>query len=180
MKKNCLVCGKECIRKPTESNYSWNRRKYCSYDCVYLSKERNEQIKLKHMGRKISNTTKLKMSKLAKCRTPKYGKEAPNWKGGIAFLPYCKKFNTALKESIRNRDSRECQLCGILEKDNKRKLSIHHIHYDKENCYPDLIALCWKCNSKVNGNRNYFERTFMNKLNDRSLLFWVRLYDSNL
>lgn len=102
----------------------------------------------------------------------KMGELNPIWNGGTSFLPYCRKFNNTLKERVRDRDNRTCQLCN--EKENGTKLSVHHIHYDKENCYPDLIAVCRKCNTKVNSNREYYERIFMNKLNERGLLFWTR------
>lgn len=100
----------------------------------------------------------------------RHGEVHPAWKGGIAFLPYCPKFNRILKEKVRDRDNRTCQLCS--EKENGTKLSIHHIHYDKENCHPDLISLCRKCNTKVNFNREKYEEFFMNKLNENGLLFW--------
>jgi len=99
-----------------------------------------------------------------------------NWQGGISFLPYCEKFNRKLKEAIKERDNHTCQLCGI--KQNKR-LQVHHIHYKKEDCEPDLIALCVRCNPKVNFNKNYYENLFMNKLNDRELLFWTKRYITN-
>ena len=88
----------------------------------------------------------------------------PNWKGGISFEPYCCKFNRILKEKIRNRDNRICQLCGKNELINGRKLTCHHIHYDKPNCDPDLISLCNSCNFKVNYNRDYWEQYFISKL----------------
>ena len=96
----------------------------------------------------------------------------PMWEGGISFLPYCSKFNDDLKESIRERDNRTCQYCGY--KENGEKLSVHHIHYDKENCNPDLISLCRVCNSKANTTREQYEMLFMNKLNERELLFWAK------
>lgn len=109
--------------------------------------------------------------KVSKSLTGKYrGEKSPHWKGGISYLPYCSKFNNELKEKVRERDNRTCQLCNT--KENGRKLAVHHIHYDKENCHPDLIALCFRCNSKANHNRLYFEQLFMNKLNDRELLLW--------
>lgn len=91
-----------------------------------------------------------------------------NWQGGISFLPYCQRFNKILKTAIKDRDNHTCQLCGT-----NKKLMVHHIHYDKENCYPDLITLCNSDNSKVNFNRKHYEHLFMNKLNDRGLLFWT-------
>lgn len=98
------------------------------------------------------------------------GKHHPSWKGGISFEPYCQKFNNELKERVRDRDNRTCQNCGI--KENGIKLTCHHIHYDKENCYPDLITVCRSCNSKANTNREYWETHYMNILETRGLLNW--------
>jgi len=57
-----------------------------------------------------------------------------------------------------------------MEDENGQKLSVHHVHYDKENCAPDLISLCWRCNLKANTNRDYYENFFMEKLKERGLL----------
>ncbi len=96
------------------------------------------------------------------------GDTHPNWKGGVSFEPYCPKFNKQLKERIRERDNRTCQLCGI--KENGRKHDVHHVHYDKENCNPDLITVCRDCNVIANYNRDYYEELFMKKLEERGLL----------
>lgn len=98
------------------------------------------------------------------------GKHHPSWRGGTSYEPYCYKFNNELKERIRERDNRTCQNCGTEE--NGRKLTCHHIHYDKENCYPHLITLCHSCNSKANGNRDYWEEYYMDILKTRGLLNW--------
>ncbi len=130
------------------------------------SEKVKEKIRCGNKGKIRSELTKNKI------KNTKKGPDNPSWLGGISFLPYCFKFNSNLKEAIRNRDNETCQLCG--EMDKRRKLSVHHIHYDKENCYPDLISLCKVCNSKVNFNRKYYEDLFMNILNERFLLFWTR------
>lgn len=94
-----------------------------------------------------------------------YGKLNPNWKGGISFEPYSSEFNSICKEKIRKRDHYACQICGItqeahMEKYNK-KLSIHHIDYDKENSAPEnLITLCFRCNSRANRDRKYWQKHF--------------------
>lgn len=85
----------------------------------------------------------------------------PNWQNGISFELYTQEFNNELKEKIRQRDNYTCQLCGKTQKQESktrnRKLSVHHIDYDKENCdKSNLITLCSSCNSKVNRNRDYW------------------------
>ena len=95
-----------------------------------------------------------------------------NWKGGITPQPYCKKFNNKFKEAVRERDDYTCQLCGCEQEDNGRRLSVHHIHYDKENCYPDVIALCNACNVKVNVNREYWEKYFEDLLIEHCHFCW--------
>ena len=111
-------------------------------------------------GKKCSEETKLKISASnqnpsaetrRKMSESHSGELHYNWKGGISHELYCNKFNNALKEKIRNRDNRTCQYCG--SKENGRKHAVHHIHYDKENCHPDLITLCIPCNIKSNYNR---------------------------
>ena len=100
------------------------------------------------------------------------GENANAWKGGLSYEPYCIKFNNKFKESIRRRDDYICQLCGHEQLLGGIKLSVHHIHYDKENCYPDVVALCNSCNSRVNGNRDYWEQYFEDLLIGRGLFYW--------
>lgn len=119
-------------------------------------------------GIKYSDEHKQKLSDAHKGL--QVGDKNPAWNGGTSFLPYCHKFNNQLKERVRNRDNRTCQNCGT--KENGKRLAVHHIHYDKENCYPDLIALCNSCNIKANGNREYWEEYYMNILDSRGLLNW--------
>jgi len=91
------------------------------------------------------------------------GKNNPNWKGGISTEPYCSIFKMPLKERIREKYGRRCFLCGV--KENGRKLSVHHIDYNKKHCTPDnLIPLCVSCNSKVNFNREFWQNYFSSSL----------------
>lgn len=124
-------------------------------------------------GKKHTEEAKKKMKKSAKLRIEKYphtkpkpfkrGKEHYNWRGGISFEPYGLEFNEDLKEVIRNRDRRKCFICEKTELDNKEKLTVHHIDYNKQNNNPDnLISLCRKCHTKTNHNRNYWINYFNN------------------
>ena len=105
-----------------------------------------------------------------------------NWNEGSSFFPYCPKFNESFKESIRNKFDRKCFICGITEKemqeDQRRrgkrifKLSVHHVNYNKD-CLCDgsdceFVPLCSHHHTKTNNNREYWESTIMQKLNDLS------------
>lgn len=90
----------------------------------------------------------------------------PAWAGGTSKLPYGFDFSTELKDIIRERDSFECQGCGILEIELDEKLTIHHINYDKtDNNESNLIALCRKCNAKANYDRDYWKDYYTEILN---------------
>ena len=92
------------------------------------------------------------------------GENAINWKGGHGRDPYCYKFNERLKAKIRTRDDDTCQLCGKPQKEEleerNHRLTVHHVHYKKSDCDPDLITLCHRCNLKVNFNRDLWEMHF--------------------
>lgn len=137
--------------------------------CKGLTKESDARVRKQSNSMKGKHHTEETKHKMANTQK---GQLHWNWQDGISFLPYCPKFNNKLKESIRQRDNHTYQLCNVLQ--NGIKHTVHHIHYDKENCYPDLITLCRSCNSKVNKKelRQYYEQYFMNNLNNRELLFW--------
>ncbi len=144
------------------------------------TKETKERISLSGKGKVITEEQRIKQSITMKGRTTTEetkrrmsrshkgtfsGDKNPSWSGGTSFLPYCHKFNNNLKEKIRERDNRTCQLCGT--KENGRRLTVHHVHYVKSDCEPDLITLCIRCNAKVNFDRDYYEELFVNKLIER-------------
>ena len=93
------------------------------------------------------------------------GENNSNWRGGISFESYSKNWNTQLKELIRDRDGRKCQLCGVPEIECIEKLHIHHIDYNKKNFINEnLISLCRKCHMKTNFKRNYWTDLFSEKI----------------
>ena len=94
----------------------------------------------------------------------KKGKNHPGWNNGISLLPYPFIFK-ALRKEIRKRDNNTCQICGMKQKELKgfhKKLSVHHIDYNKQNCNKkNLISLCPYCHDKTNFNRDYWFAYFM-------------------
>lgn len=132
----------------------WNKGKKGIY-----SKEALERMSESHKGKKHSKEHLTKMSESHKGIHS--GAKHPNWQGGIGREPYGFDFNKTLKEKIRKRDGYCCQNCGKPQKENRRKLAVHHINYNKKDCRPEkLISLCDSCNIKANKNRNNWQNYY--------------------
>lgn len=122
-----------------------------------FSDEHKRKISKTLMGRKLSVEVIRKLS----------GSNSSSWKGGISFEPYSSEFTNQLKEYIRERDNYVCQLCGKKQRQNSnnKKLSVHHIDYNKQNCYPkNLISLCRVCHAEVNSDRKAWTRIFRRRI----------------
>lgn len=107
--------------------------------------------------------------KRKKLSLTKMGNKNPNWNGGTSRLPYPLEFNEGIKEDIALRDNYTCQKCSKIEKEeNGRKLSIHHIDYNKDNCnFFNLIVLCHTCNIRANFNRQSWTEYFTDLINEK-------------
>lgn len=83
------------------------------------------------------------------------GQQHGCWRGGISCKPYCFEWSSKeFKCFIKERDGNKCLNPDCLG--TSKKLSIHHIDYDKENCdLKNLITLCVSCNSRANKNREW-------------------------
>jgi len=138
-----------------------------------MSKEGKERMIASKKGKKLTDKHKMKMSETHK----KIGTVPPHpvgvghyrWLGGKSFEPYSLDWTNKLKEAIRIRDNKKCQICNI--KQGKEKLAVHHIDYNKENCNPEnLVALCRSCHAKTNGNRKLWTIYFKDMFNVRNYL----------
>lgn len=101
-------------------------------------------------------------------KVPK-GEMSPSWRGGLSFEFYPKTFNEKLKEKIRNKYNRICQLCGVKESKLKgyfKRLAIHHINYIKKDCREEnFVPLCHSCNAITrNGDRDYWTKLLSQKI----------------
>lgn len=109
------------------------------------------------LGRKLSEETK---EKIRLSRKKYVGKNHPRWIEDRDTFVRPDDWTDTLRESIRQRDNYICQECGIHQDEligRFKKLDVHHIDYDKQNCNPNnLITLCRSCHSKTNTNRNYW------------------------
>lgn len=54
-----------------------------------------------------------------------------------------------LREAIRKRDNYCCRECGLSQENNGKRLTVHHIDKNKNNCKQEnLITLCKKCHAR--------------------------------
>uniref|UniRef100_A0A6M3IQ66 Homing endonuclease n=1 Tax=viral metagenome TaxID=1070528 RepID=A0A6M3IQ66_9ZZZZ len=135
----------------------WRRKISEAQKGKVISEEAKKKMSIAHKGKKLSEEHKRKISESHK------GEKAYQWLGGKSFEPYGLEFNEDLKEVIRNRDRRKCQICDKTELENKEKLSIHHIDYNKKNNDPkNLISICRKCHRRTNDDREYWIKYFSN------------------
>ena len=141
----CNYCGKEFSHK----EWSSRKGKYCSIECNAKDWEENDEHFMNdEIAEKIADTRR--------------GSDNPNWKGGVT-LPYPSGFRTR-KTKVRERDSYECQVCGMSQKEHQNnfdaKLEVHHIvprrlflrcgeYLEGVNCMENLVTVCKVCHNKV-------------------------------
>lgn len=96
----------------------------------------------------------------AKIGLAKSGENCTFWNGGVTNTGYPNDWTMTLKNSIRQRDDYMCFMCGNHQDELDgvyKKLSVHHIDYNKNNCNPsNLISLCQSCHAKTNYDRSYW------------------------
>jgi 5-methylcytosine-specific restriction endonuclease McrA len=142
---------------------------------VKLSAAHRKAISEGHKGLKypnkkpVSDLTRKRLSEAHKGKPAWWkvkGVQHPAWRGGVSSSGYAREFNSPkLKEFIRNRDKRKCQLCGCPETECLQRLRVHHINYNKQDTrLSNLISLCNICNSRVNHKVFWYMRVFQNKL----------------
>jgi len=131
----CEECGKpfKCIRSA--------HRSFCSQSCG-----------AKHTWQTVPEKLKAAQNAHRPC-----GAKHHAWRGGISFEPYPVTWTRSFKKEIHKRDGHACALCGKTKEPCSRKLSVHHIDYDKENLDPDnLILLCGRCHGVTNTDREFW------------------------
>lgn len=95
------------------------------------------------------------------------GDKNPSWKGGVAYLPYCQKFNQPRRKAVREFFNNFCICCGSHSSEIRKALHVHHIDHDKEqgcNGKPfNLVPLCPICHNRelnrIMDYRGYINRT---------------------
>jgi hypothetical protein len=166
----CEVCGKELSRRNSKRCYLHALEIRInplerSFSKVLLIKEyiKNKlsaiEIGLKY---KCSSTTIYKYLKLhginrrilkEALKGVTIGNKNGRWIDGRSYKKYSS-FFIALSKLIRKRDNYRCQVCGLSEKEYRKKakraLDVHHIDHNKDNNVEDnLITICRKCHRNI-------------------------------
>ena len=178
----CRYCGKQKLMIP----YLVKKQKYCSYECMGKARRGIHVLhKYSFISKKIkkiciicnkefwlpkSYITK----KRIRCCSKKcfsiaiLGENNPNWKGGLSFEPYGLSWTKKIRKLTRERDNYTCQICNKHQTQLKRRLSIHHIDYNKINSFlNNLITLCGHCHAQTNFNRKIWIKQFHNFLSQK-------------
>lgn len=174
VEKTCVACGE----KFKVQKYRETLAKYCSDKCrltVFSKNNTGKGVYLKSTclicGKTFDTYPHLQRDGRGKYCSKKcfaegmkgrfVGENNPGWKGGLSFGKYCPKFNDEFKERVRGFFNRTCMMCGKPEKDNSRRLPVHHVNYEKMVCCDDIaplfLPLCDVCHAKTNFNRDYWE-----------------------
>jgi hypothetical protein len=138
-----------------------------------LSDEHKLKLRMAKLGRKLTPEHRRKIGEAnigknsGKVRTPEMrlamslrlrGKGAANWRGGLNEKKYCDGWRI-IRGDIRRRDNNTCRVCN--EVGGKRRLSVHHIDYNRDNNNPvNLITLCGKCHGVTGFNRESWASYF--------------------
>lgn len=178
---HCIICGKlitnksikcqSCGTKTRKRTYkAWNNGLTKETDGrVRISGEKGSKTKKRlfkegilkpscgMLGKKAWNTglTRETDERIKKCAEKMMGEKNPSYVHGRSNEPYDINFNKRFKKYIKERDHYICILCDLFENDclklYKKRLSIHHIDYDKKNTFPqNCCLLCTRCNALIN------------------------------
>jgi hypothetical protein len=172
----CEECGKEFKIHPFRLKHDV---KYCSKACIKRAQSKSQTHICEECGTefKTKETTQKYCSRtcMGKAQSKIYiGENHPNWRGGVSFEPYCPKFNNEFKERVRVFFNNLCILCGKTEKENGRKLIVHHVNYKKEACCDEdipryFVILCTSCHGKTNSanEREKYQKQFEKMIEKR-------------
>jgi hypothetical protein len=170
----CKQCGKHFQKQPNQVKKGHG--KFCSKKCYGesiqgINNKFYKQGKIKRICKTCGKEFTVAFSVVKRgngvycSRACQVGEGTPMWKGGLSYYPYCPKFNEQLKERVRTFFGRKCVLCHKTEKELGRKLDVHHVDYEKDNCCNDtrdplFVPLCLSCHMKTNRDRYDWEIFF--------------------
>lgn len=190
LKKNCIACNKEILRRKRDSYSYFETVKYCSSQCFgkytsSLRKEKNKRNCLTCKAEiyphfydiKIGNGKFCNKNCASKAVRKRYeGEKHWAWKGGVT--PINEKIRKSIeyklwRESIFKRDNYICQECKIHNKEGLGKTIKLHAHHVKPFAwFPELrfaidngVTLCKDCHKATDtyGGKIHKYKSLLNK-----------------
>ena len=173
--KNLTKDIDERVAKYAEKEQKTMKKRYASGEIVPwnygLTKETDERVRkaAEDFSKNHFDCAGDKNGFHGKHHSDEFKREQSIRKGGTGIpyenAEYDPEFNDILKEEIRERDNRVCQVCGMTQEESlmlfNRALHVHHIDFNKKNCDPNnLISLCIKCHFETNTNRSFWKQYF--------------------
>lgn len=166
IQKVCEVCEKSFLYRKNVNE------RFCSLECKFSNEKKLTSTcrRCEKTYKYYRNTSEGKYCSMKCFREDYFGELTCRWLGGKSFEPYPPEFNQFLRRKIRELDGHYCQLCGLSEEDDGRKLSVHHIDYDKNNIQlHNLISLCRYCHIRTNFHRQHWPLLLKSILRSRRL-----------
>lgn len=145
--KRCLHCDKILKQKEKETNWDWNKRKYCNRYCVLHS-----EIMINH----LRQITKLSIP-ITRLRNLT---DNPAWRPEVKEKISKSRFKTGIKIYRKliweiEKRLKICEICQI-----KRKVVIHHKDFNRyNNNINNLMVVCYKCHTKIHRNLKSNQKT---------------------
>ncbi len=156
----CIRCGLKF--KTNKWRILHDKGKFCSFKCRCKSQEKRISCQCQQCGvlfEKKESQHKRSLNHFCSqdCSESYHvGVRAQRFNGGCGYGPEWKK----IAAIIRSRDV-VCQKCGKTQKENRRKLDVHHLipfywfgykHRTHAHCESNLVALCRSCHKDVEEN----------------------------
>ncbi len=158
MDKNCEHCGALLVRRDTELEKHFKKRRFCGKSCsssfVNRRKPKRKADKLIEVaclncGKKFSYRKSCSNGKFCSCKCA--GEHIWETVTKPAILEGKRNTRKTLKKFLIERDGNVCACCGISEWMGKSlSLEVDHINGDPSNNMPDnLRLLCPNCHSQT-------------------------------
>ena len=138
--------GRAKLSEAHKGNIPWNKDKTGIYSEEALAKM--SKAKIGHIPWNKGKTGIYSEEHLRRMSETRRKGKSRVFKGSGDITSYTWGWNVAFREKIRERDGRICQICGMDEGENGRRLSVHHINGVRCDSSPcNLISLCNVCHA---------------------------------
>lgn len=146
MRKICIVCNKEIIKRVKEGVRDWNLRRFCSPNCYHIYQPTHPNKGIFKVGNHPATEFKKGQPKPKNAYTFPFGESHPNWKGDNAKYTA---FHMRLREKFG--PANKCEICGKTGKDFRYEWANLTGNYWDIN---DFKQMCHPCHKEFDISRH--------------------------